>query len=157
MCASAIIICASAITIWEAYRKRLYIWHNRYCSRAGSAVFLPVYRKIGIHGTMADRQGLTGGTMALREKTSPSVARMGTKARQCEKKTKPVLESLYQTLLPPTGLKILCAPLLRDLAEERPRKLPVFEYFPGPSSSPPASGLMYLPGLPYFHPYFPGS
>src|SRR5262249_19061881 len=134
-----------------------YIWHNRYCSRAGSAVFLPVYRKIGIHGAMADRQELTGGTMALRKKTSPSVARMGTKASQCEKKTKPVLESLYQTLLPPTRLKILCSPLLPDLAEERTGKPTVFGCFPGPSSSPPAPGLMYLPGLPCFHPYFPGS
>src|SRR5262249_14134813 len=96
---------------------------------------------------MADRQGLTGGTMALRKKTSPSVAR----------KTKPVLESLYQTLFPPIGLKILCAPLLRDLAEERLGKPPVSGCFPGPSSSPLALGLMYLPGLPYFHPYFPGS
>src|SRR5262245_46909979 len=106
---------------------------------------------------MADRQGLNGGTMALREKTSLSIAGIGTKARQCEKKTKPVLERLYQTLLPPTGLKNLCSPLLRDLAEERPGKPPVFGCFPGPSSSPPASGLVYLPGLPYFHPYFPGS
>src|SRR5215470_7983395 len=95
--------------------------------------------------------------MALGKKTSPGVARMGTKARQCEKKTRPVLESLYQTLLPPTGLKILCAPLLRDLAEERLGKPTVFVCFPGPSSSSPASGLMYLPGLPYFYPYFPGS
>src|SRR5262245_60643283 len=106
---------------------------------------------------MADRQGLTGGTMALRKKTSLSVARIGTKARQCGKKTKTVLERLYQTLLPPSGLKILCAPLLWNLAEERPIKPPVSGCFPGPSSSPPAFGLMYLHGLPYFHPYFPGS
>src|SRR5215813_8458789 len=96
---------------------------------------------------MADRQGPTGGTMALRKKMAPGVAR----------KTKPVLESLYQTLLPPTGPKILCAPLLRGLAEERLGKPPVPGYFPGPSSSLSAFGLMYLPGLPYFHPYFPGS
>src|SRR5262245_16859946 len=95
--------------------------------------------------------------MTLRNNTSPGVTRMGTKARQCEKKTKQVVDNLYQTLLPPTWLKILCSPLLRDLAEERLGKPTVLGCFPGPSSSPPAPSLMYLPGLSYFHPYFPGS